>query len=215
MGGIAHEPPQPLLRPAPLLERRLDLLQHRVQRPGQAPHLGRPVLTVDPSREVTRRDRRRRAFDSLERAQLSPDEQVCEAGDHRENDDADDDLEQHEPVQGRVHIVERYGDDEPAARRELTRPAARHEDGDAVAGGARDADRGVDGPLGERLLGNIGPERLGDDPPVRRDDRGVASRREHPQHLILSSGVGVAAHEVPEHRAGRRPKLAVRAVEQE
>ena len=160
MRGVADEPPQALLGAAALVERRLDLRQHDVERAGEAADLGRAVLPLHAPREVPRRDRRRRLLDPLQRTQLAADKHVRQPGDTREHRDPGDDLEQHEPVQGRVDVAERHGDDEPAPGRELPGPAVGHQHDDAVAGGARRTDRGVDGALGEVPFRDARPERL-------------------------------------------------------
>ena len=95
--GVGDEPAQPVLRRAPLLERRLDLGQHRVQRRAQAADLGGGVAGVDAAREVAGRDGGGRVLDPHERPQLDPHERPRHGAGDGDDDEADHELEPVEP----------------------------------------------------------------------------------------------------------------------
>ncbi len=124
---VRDEPAQPLLRGGALVERLLDLAEHRVQRPSEPADLGARIVVLDALREVAARDRRRRVLDPPERPQADADEPEAEHEDRGEHRERDDDLDQEQLVQGVVDLVERRRDDErlPAPERLELHPEAR------------------------------------------------------------------------------------------
>ena len=87
---LAHPllgPPGRRLGPGPGLERRLDLGQHRVQRPAEPPHLGPRVQVGHPAGQVAGRDGPRGLLDVGQRAQAGPDDRDADDG-QRDHDDA-------------------------------------------------------------------------------------------------------------------------------
>ncbi len=74
MGGVGEETPQPLLGLGPLVERRLDLGQHGIERPPQPGHLSFALGRLEPAGEVTGGDGVGLPGHVLERAEAQPDE---------------------------------------------------------------------------------------------------------------------------------------------
>ena len=109
VGGVGHEPPQPVLGRLSLCERLLDLAEHRVQRDPEAADLRARVGLLHPPGQVAGRDLGRRALDSRQRAHAHADQGISEATDEGQHDHADDHLVLGQLRDRRVHVAQRGG----------------------------------------------------------------------------------------------------------
>ena len=116
VGGVGDEAPQPVLGRGALVERLLDLAEHRVEGPAEAPDLGARVVVLDALREVAAGDRRGRRLDPAERPQADADEPEAEQQDRREHGGGNGELDDEQPVQRVVCLVERRRDDQNLVR---------------------------------------------------------------------------------------------------
>ena len=133
--GVADEPPQALLRGAALVERRLDLGQHRVERGAELADLGVVVGGLHPARQVAGRDRAGGLAHRLERPQPDLHEHECErAGDERDPD-RDQRFDREQPSERGAHLGERHRDHEGSGAR--ARPHRLDPEAAAPARGAR------------------------------------------------------------------------------
>ena len=117
MGCIGDETTETLLGGGALVERLLDLTQHRVQRPAQPADLGAGVVVVDALGEITAGDRGCGHLDSAEGAQAHANEPEAEEKRREQHGRRDDDLDEEELMERVVGIVERRRNEEQLALR--------------------------------------------------------------------------------------------------
>ena len=113
---IGDEAAQPVLRRGALVERLLDLAEHRVERAAEPAHLGARIVVLDALREVAAGDRGSRVLDPPERPQADADEPEAEEEDGGEHRGGDRQLDDQQLVQRVVGLVQRCGDDEELVR---------------------------------------------------------------------------------------------------
>ena len=87
VGRIGDEPAQPLLRLGSLVERRLERLEHVVERDAELPGLRRRRGVRHPLGEVAAGDLRRRPRHLLDRPDAEADHPPRDGGEHGEDDD--------------------------------------------------------------------------------------------------------------------------------
>jgi hypothetical protein len=107
---VGDEAPEALLRCLLLGEGVLDALQHRVQRHPEPADLGAIIGLLDAQAQLAAGDVGRRALDVAQRPQSHADQPEAEPDRDEEHSGGHEDLRQQQPVQRRVHIVERQRD---------------------------------------------------------------------------------------------------------
>jgi hypothetical protein len=183
VGGVGQKPAELSLRGRLRLEGRLDLTEHRVEGQAEPTDLGPRLRMLDAACQVSRRDRRRGRLDRAEGTKAEPDDPEAQPRERREGRSGDEQLDQQQPAQRRVHVGEGGREDEDPVRVPLDRGAH------AVAAAA------VLGPDGEvaRTIGSLG----------RR--RNVDRRRQPRRRQRLARDVCVQVAAV--HRPVRAPEL--------
>ncbi len=100
----------------PLSECALDLGEHRVQRTRKLADLGARVGVGYPAGQVAAGDPTRGAFDVAQRTQAGADDEVADAGENDEGCRADAEQQQHEPIDGVLHLAQALRDEQGAGR---------------------------------------------------------------------------------------------------
>ena len=113
---VGDEAAQPVLGRGALVERLLDLAEHRVERPAEAPDLGARVVVLDALREVAAGDRGSRLLDPAERPQADADEPEAEEEDGSEHRGGDRQLDDQQLVQRVIGLFQRCRDGEELVR---------------------------------------------------------------------------------------------------
>jgi hypothetical protein len=225
--GVADELAQPVLARLSLGERLLQPVQHAVERDPHAADLGAPVGHLDAVGEVAAGDPARGVADAVERQQAVAHDHPGDRGEHEQDADDHEALDEHEPVERLVGVVERDGDDRHPA---VLEGAGDHAVAVVVAALAGDGLRLPDGELlrdlrrGVDVLAVVEDDRVGlaagAQLPVgagREADTGATgSRRAAGAVAVGLVGLPDAAlGERADDRARALAGLLVRAIEQE
>ena len=107
---VGDEAPETFLRRLLLGEGVLDALQHRVQRHAEPADLGAIVGLLDAQAQLAAGDVRRRALDVAQGPQPDSHQPEAEPDRDEEHSGGHEDLGQQQPLQRRVHVVERQRD---------------------------------------------------------------------------------------------------------
>ena len=123
MRGIGDEAAQSPFGRLARVERRLDLPQHAVQGKPEPADL-RPLLCpVDASGEIPRSDRPGGLPDRVQRPQADPHDPEAEPEDRRKHRRRDEKLDQEQPVERALHVLQRCPHDEHHVRAGVKRCA--------------------------------------------------------------------------------------------
>jgi hypothetical protein len=121
--SVRHEAAQLPLRRRLGLESGLDLAEHGVQRHPEPPHLGARLGALDAPGQIPRRDGGRGVADRRERSKAEPDDPEGEPTERREHRGGHEQLDEEEPVQGRLDVPERRGQNYSGVRSQSGRRA--------------------------------------------------------------------------------------------
>ena len=228
--SIADEPAQPLFGRPLLIEGRLDLAEHRVQREAQASDFRGSVLRFDAPRQVARGDGAGGRCHPIQRPEAQADQPPADRSDRHHHGRGDTELDEHQSVEGVGHLGQRDGDHDRSVNAGLSH--RRSERDGAVRGPGRHG-REVSGGLpmcrllrarqprrqeGRRRRTRIGAERRPGDELVagRIQERAVRARRDEPRRTSL---VGPAVSDLLLQHVGcrelRRHELLIDPVQQE
>ena len=173
---IGDEAAQPVLRRGALVERLLDLAEHRVERPAEPADLGARVVVLDALGEVAAGDRGGRRARSARAAAGRPGRARGRAGGPRRAPRRRRQLDEQQLVQRVVDVVERRGDDEelvvPRERLELHPEPRAPVDGVTVNGSPS-----AQPPVARSPAGRLRQRRLAGPRPDRRPAHGSRSSR--------------------------------------
>ena len=112
MRGVGDEAAEPGLGRLAGPEGGFDLPEHRVQRQPEAADLGARLGAVDAAREVAGSDRGRGLLDLAERTKADAHDPERKQDQRREHRERHEQLDQEEPVQRRVDVVQGARDDQ-------------------------------------------------------------------------------------------------------
>ena len=222
--GIGDEAPQPVLGRRPFVEGLLDLTEHGVEGATETPDLGARVVVFDALREIAARNRGGGGLDPAERPQPDTDEPEPEQEDSGEHGEGNSPLDDEQPVQGVVGLVQRRGDDEKLVRASdrldldaVARVAFDCVDREGATGGGRRgcATRGQIGLRQRRLAWTRSGRAPAHGSVGRGADVEAGVRRTGRVDRVEDAGAGPAVLERLHDRVGAALRLVVDAVDQE